>query len=171
MVPSQGERAWVQGGRMTDEQKEKVAKRLARLEAKHGRLTPLMVVDDARDPKSPLHAEFEWDDSLAGEKWRQQQARVLIHSVRVETTIDETVVRQIAYVRDPNCESDEQGYVSVQRLKMDPKSAREALLYEIGRAESMFERAKEVAFVLGLESEVDSILTGIERLHDLVQAT
>lgn len=49
----------------------------------HGKLTPAIVVDEARPPKSPLHSRFEWDNTLAGESWRRQQARELIGSVRV----------------------------------------------------------------------------------------
>jgi|RhiMethySRZTD1v2_1073278.scaffolds.fasta_scaffold1685908_1 hypothetical protein len=53
-----------------------------------GELTPVMVVDVARDPAHPLHARFEWDDSVAGEKYRRHQARQLIRSVRIRV-IDE----------------------------------------------------------------------------------
>lgn len=47
-----------------------------------GRLTPESVVDRARDQRSPLHDRFEWDDSVAGEKYRRQQASELIRSVQ-----------------------------------------------------------------------------------------
>ena len=43
-----------------------------------GALTPRVVVDAARDPENPLHNRFEWDDSIAGEKYRLGQARELI---------------------------------------------------------------------------------------------
>lgn len=43
-----------------------------------GELTPRVVVDVARDPGHPLHNRFEWDDSVAGEKYRLHQARELI---------------------------------------------------------------------------------------------
>lgn len=49
----------------------------------HERLTPEIVVDVARDEASPLHARFEWDDQIAGEKYRLDQARRLIRSVKV----------------------------------------------------------------------------------------
>lgn len=49
----------------------------------HRKLTPALVVDEARDPQHPLHARFEWDDSIAGERWRHHQAHELITSVRV----------------------------------------------------------------------------------------
>ncbi len=48
-----------------------------------GRLTPQLVVDTARDPGHPLHSRFEWDDSVAGEAWRRQQAHELIRKAKV----------------------------------------------------------------------------------------
>lgn len=49
----------------------------------HRTLTPGIVVDEARDPEHPLHARFEWDDTVAGEKWRHHQAHELITSVKI----------------------------------------------------------------------------------------
>jgi hypothetical protein len=50
---------------------------------RHERLTPALVVDEARDESHPLHNRFEWDDKVAGEAHRLDQARRLIRSVRV----------------------------------------------------------------------------------------
>lgn len=41
------------------------------------------VVNEARDPASPLHKHFEWDNSKAAEGFRLQQARALIRTVLV----------------------------------------------------------------------------------------
>lgn len=49
----------------------------------HGKLTPALVVDEARPEDHPLHDRFEWDDSIAGENWRRHQAHDLIRSVKV----------------------------------------------------------------------------------------
>ncbi|MFD1656939.1 hypothetical protein ACFSL4_01490 [Streptomyces caeni] len=49
----------------------------------HKKLTPALVVDAARDEQHPLHSRFEWNDAVAGEAWRRQQAHELIRSVRV----------------------------------------------------------------------------------------
>lgn len=50
---------------------------------RHSRLTPDLVLDEARDPAHPLHNRFEWDDSVAGEKYRRTQARELIRTARI----------------------------------------------------------------------------------------
>lgn len=46
-------------------------------------LTPEMVVNDARPIDSPLHPFFEWDDSVAGELYRKDQARFLLRCLVV----------------------------------------------------------------------------------------
>lgn len=49
----------------------------------HGQLTPRLVVDEARAADHPLHQRFEWDDAIAGEAWRRDQAHRLIQSVQI----------------------------------------------------------------------------------------
>jgi hypothetical protein len=46
-----------------------------------GELTPVDVVKDGRDEKSPLHPFFEWDDGKAADQHRLDQARGLIRAV------------------------------------------------------------------------------------------
>ena len=41
------------------------------------------IVDKARDKKTELHKAFEWDDSKAGELYRQQQAGTLLTCLQV----------------------------------------------------------------------------------------
>ncbi len=48
-----------------------------------GKLTPDVVLEDARNPNSPLAPYFEWDDTEAARQYRIQQARGLIRSVVV----------------------------------------------------------------------------------------
>lgn len=56
---------------------------LSRLYETAGYLTASAVVEAARDPSSPLHGEFEWDDSEAAVRYRLYQARTLIRRVRL----------------------------------------------------------------------------------------
>lgn len=66
--------------------RQEVKAELARLNAKHGGLRPSVVVKAAEPKTSPLHSEFEWDDSKAGREYRLEQARKLI---RVTVTVIE----------------------------------------------------------------------------------
>ena len=42
------------------------------------KVTPQEVLEKARDENSELHKCFEWNDSVAAEKYRLQQARAII---------------------------------------------------------------------------------------------
>ena len=55
----------------------------------HGKLTGQIVVEAARPESAPLHPAFEWDDSVAGERWREYEARTLIKQVSVVQTNEE----------------------------------------------------------------------------------
>ncbi|WP_031465986.1 hypothetical protein [Sciscionella sediminilitoris] len=50
---------------------------------RHQRLTPELVLSEARDPGHPLHNRFEWDDAAAAEKYRREQAHELIRTARI----------------------------------------------------------------------------------------
>jgi len=48
-----------------------------------GELTPRVVLEEARDKTHPLHERFEWDNAVAGEAFRLDQAHRLITSVKI----------------------------------------------------------------------------------------
>ena len=53
-------------------------------------LTAKSLVDASRDEKAPLHNEFEWNDSIAAEKYREEQAANIIrHLIIVRTDTEE----------------------------------------------------------------------------------
>lgn len=71
----------------------------------YGKLTPDNVVHASMPPSAPLHHHFDWDDSIAGPKWRRHQAHELIRAVRItyrEPTDeqDATDIRAFHAVRD-----------------------------------------------------------------------
>ena len=48
-------------------------------------VTPKQILDYARNPETELHKCFEWDDSIAAEKFRLHQARMVVcHLVVVD---------------------------------------------------------------------------------------
>lgn len=49
-----------------------------------GELTPIAVVESARNPRNVLHRHFEWDDQKAAESYRLDQARAIIRSIHAE---------------------------------------------------------------------------------------
>lgn len=131
--------------------------RLMKIEDRDGRLTPESVVRDARNPKSPLHGEFEWNDNKASEAYRLLQARRLIR-VRVEYQLVTHTIRASAFIRDPTAAPREQGYRSVIKLRGERDHAIAALRSEAERAAAHLQRTRDLALALDIESELDSIL-------------
>ena len=69
---------------LAPEKKQVVVDReLKKLFEKHGDVTGDLVLNTARDPRHPLHLFFDWDDTIAGEKWRQAQALQLIIASKI----------------------------------------------------------------------------------------
>lgn len=88
----------------------------------HRELTPQLVVEVARDPANPLHDRFEWDDSVAGEKYRLSQARQLIRSVRVTEVVEDGIERVRAF--HSVTRADRTTYVPIEELQQDDFAAR-----------------------------------------------
>ena len=126
-----------------------------------GRVTPERVVEVASDPDNPLHRLFDWNDSSAARKFRLDQARSLIRSVEVRITTETRTITSIAYIRDPSLGTDEAGYRAVCKVRDDADEAREAIVGEFQRAAAVLRRAKALAEVLGLGSEVESLMESI----------
>jgi len=76
-----------------------------RLMAKHGgRILPEELVDEARDPRSPLHNYFEWNKDQAHLKFLIDQARSLIQQLKVTVTYssgEQADIRAVISVPSP----------------------------------------------------------------------
>lgn len=60
---------------------------------KEGKLTAKNLVDVSREENAPLHDEFEWDDAVAGELYREEQARNIIRHLEVVMVNNQEPVR------------------------------------------------------------------------------
>lgn len=87
-----------------------IGRYLERVERKAGAVTPEEVVKEARDPDSPLHPYFEWDDTEAAKEYRLWQARSLINHL-------------IVVIKTPEGDIDTKGWHSV-RITMGDESGR-----------------------------------------------
>lgn len=100
-----------------------VAGEMCELLSKTGGLTPKRLVDANRSPDAPLHEEFEWDDVVAAEAYRENQAAYIIRHLVVKTEEQpEAPVR--AFVR---VVKESRNYTPVQVVMKNP-SMMEVLL-------------------------------------------
>lgn len=102
---------WRQGARVNLDP-QKAGEELERIKkAGNGLLEPANVVEAARNEASPIHDHFEWDDAVAAESFRQDQARELVRCLTIDisrSNVEPKTVR--AFV---NVEIGEQrGYVA-----------------------------------------------------------
>ena len=92
---------------------------------KNGALTAEFVVEEAKNKNHPLHNRFEWNNAVAGHKYRLVQAEEMIRSVKVtyttEDPADDSAVRQWHAVRR------DKTYEPIEELMQDDIS-RELLL-------------------------------------------
>lgn len=88
------------GGLRADE----VGQALTQIYEKTGALTTRTVVNEARPDNAPLHPAFEWDDSKAGELYRENQARSMIRNVEIVRPDPESgeTTRTPAFVHIPS---------------------------------------------------------------------
>lgn len=93
---------------------------LLTIRAERGTLTPQSVLDTARPKGHPLHDRFEWDNRIAGEAYRRDQAHRLIQSVRV-SYIDKNNEQRTtrAFVAIPS-DSPQPTYEMTETVATDP---------------------------------------------------
>ena len=61
----------------------------------HVKGTPKELVEAARDVNSPLHNEFEWNDGVAAQRYREMQAGYIIRSIELKITYLPTETKRI----------------------------------------------------------------------------
>lgn len=118
-----------------------------------GRLSPGEVVKEAKNKDSPLHDQFEWDDRIAGAKYRLEQAARLIRTIKVTVTHYDIPIQAPQYVRD-GAPASESGYVNILTIKSQSEQAREVMIEEMKRVVNAANRAKSVAAALGAEDDI-----------------
>jgi len=134
-----------------------VGAELDTLDARHGGLTPEIVVKAAKPKRSPLHDAFEWDDAAAATKYRLRQAGNLIRSVVVESE-DHPIVRRFVNV----IRADDEGETLRRYMTLDAALAdKEARLQVLANA-----KADLVAFRCKYANlqEVAEVIEIIDRL-------
>lgn len=112
-------------------------------------ITPQNVLNLAKNEDSEIHNDFEWDDSIAGEKYRLQQARTMIQNFVIE--VDEPSkpsIRVLQITTEKNVYKPTEFFVKHEE---EYKSLLNRALQEL---ESFRQRYKTIA---ELENVMDSI--------------
>ena len=126
-------RSGYRGGRVTA---ATAAAELDRLKREHrGGFGAQTIVDASRPDSAPLHPEFEWNDEIAGEEFRKEQARRLVRAVVIQRP-DEPAHREWVHVPGPKptyerqtqvAKSPDQTALALVALRQSVTEAEEAL--------------------------------------------
>lgn len=127
-----------------------------------GVLTPDAVVENARDPESPLHDKFEWDDTKAAHAHRIYQARKLIASVKVIVRESDRVLVVPRFVSTSTF--GESRYEHIDAVRNDADASMVVLRDEVSRAISCLTRAINVAERIGCKAALQEILDQMQSL-------
>lgn len=114
---------------------------IERIEAKHGAVTPQILVDESKDDTAVLHKLFEWDDEKAAEKYRLSQAGNIIRNLTVTVADIKTnkPVTVRAYVSTQSEHDEKSFYISTGRAFKVPET-REAVIAQALRELREFQR-------------------------------
>lgn len=142
----------VEGSILTDDQAETYGRHLSQLKTENGGLRPEDVVEDARDPESPMHSWFEWDDTEAAEKYRCTQAYYLFRNINVVLTVNEEEVTTRAFY---NVVVKERVYVTVGKV-LTEDDLREQVIEKARKSLASWMR------IYGLYEELFAVIKPIE---------
>lgn len=127
-------------------------------------LTPSRVVQEARNPVSPLHRYFQWDTKKASYAYWLAQARELIRSVEITVVVEDRPVAVSYFVRDPRLEMATQGYIGLDDLKASPDWAKSHMEQELSAVLDRLKRAEGYATILGVRKDVEAVTRSVMAL-------
>ncbi len=134
-----------------------------------GKVTPEMVFDHAKDPDSPIHDEYEWDQEKAAYRDWMNTGRRLIRSVKFKVVRKTTTIECPVFTRDPDVPAKQQGYVDLQSAKSSEDTMREILVNEFIRARQLFDRAGAVAAYFELEDTLEDLKKRVDNVLESFQ--
>lgn len=152
---------WRQGSRVNLDP-QKAGEELERIKkAGNGLLEPANVVEAARDEASPIHSHFEWDDAVAAESFRQDQARELVRALTIDISRSNVEQRPIrAFV---NVEIGEQrGYVASVTAMSSEELRKQVLSRAFAELEAWRARHAELTELARIFSAMEETRTAIK---------
>ena len=91
---------------------------MERIESLYGSLTPQNILDASRPKNALFHTLFQWDDTLAAEHYRLQQARTILNNIEV-TVVSDGSPKQINVYEVVKQQSNGQIYKSINSMTLD----------------------------------------------------
>ena len=140
---------------------------LKKIEIKYGDLRPENILKEAKNEKNPLHEVFEWNDSVAGEKYRLHQARLFVDAIVIkhQSGIREIEIRAFHSIITGEGETTIRAYHFIDDILRD-KEMREILLIQALRdLKSWSEKYQELKELVGVIKKANQIIMKFDNLN------
>ena len=118
-------------------------------------LSPETLLEASRPEEAPLHNEFEWNDTVAADNYRKEQARSIIRHLIIVRTDIETPVSDRAFV-----------YVGEKKTGYVPIS--EAMSNETWRKNLMSAARKDMQFFIAKYRRLEELAEIIEKMSQIL---
>lgn len=155
-------------GILTKDEAQTFGETLERLK-EDGKATPADIVEEARPEESAIHGLFCWDDTEAGEKWRQHQASHYCRSITIVEVKDGKAVQTRAFQNVKVAEETATGakritrqYVSTTDVMANQDYAEQVVSKALRELEGWRQRYSEYKLLFG------GVFSAIDEALDLV---
>lgn len=119
------------------------------LEKRDGEVTKESLLEASRPEDSPTHGAFEWDDSVAAEKYRLRQANFMINQLEVHIQSEDSApVKERAYLNVVEGKNNPGRFIGVEIALSDAEMRDVVLqnaLAELVAFKNKYERLIELA--------------------------
>lgn len=129
---------------------------ISEIEKRDGVVTKESFLEASRPITAPTHNAFEWDDSVAAEKYRLEQSGQIIRNLCVKIIKDDKPEKVTAYVNINKTTADNARYMSLQ-VALEDDENRSAVLENALNELRLFKRKYETL------SELAEVFTAIDK--------
>jgi hypothetical protein len=140
-----------------------------RITETHGAIKPQTVVDESEPESAPLHGHFTWDDGIAANKYRCDEASRIIRSVRIvrdgTPAAEQEVVRALVHVKAHDNEESfsGNGYIGMAKAMSDDEYRNQLLLAARCEIASWERRYADLLHFFKLEDKSSSLKGAIDK--------
>ena len=135
-----------------------------------GNLSAKSLLDVSRPADAPLHSEFEWDDSIAAEKFREDQARCMIRHlvVRLDSQPQELVR---SFFKIEAREEAPESYTRIETVLKKPDMRAELLKQALAELETFQRKYSTLSELASVFNEAAKVRRTVFQHHEAERST
>lgn len=132
---------------------------LESIEKREGMITPELFLEESRPEDSPTHNCFEWDDTVAAERFRRSQAYHTIKDLEVVVLNAEDSIPTKAFVNTVEIHPNERGVFKSINIALSSVDSRDIVIQNAKREMEMFKKKyAELSELAALFTEMDNAI-------------